>query len=125
MKNGNWYPLLSGSSGCPLVGTIGGGAQPAALIDSNGSQISIFAYPTTSSYNPVGGGDLFPTGTDHDPLGRSITYSSSNHTIQYKDSNGAQRTITLNIQSLTLSCTLATPGTGYPQPSGTANVITN
>lgn len=130
MKNGTWVPLLnSGNSGCPYVGTIGNSSYPQVLTDPNGNQINLNAFDGTgSSYTPVGGGDLFPTGTDLDTLNRRITYTKNSttvHTILYEDSSGTQRTITLNVQSFTLSCVFAAPGTNNAQPSGTANVITS
>jgi len=118
MTNGNWVPLLSGDGGCPNVGVIGRGSYPPTLIDSNGNQITSGA-GNGSSVLVRGGGDLFPVGTETDTLYRSIVFA--NNTIKYKDSNGVQRTITLNVQTLQLSCTFADTG-GRPQPSGTPKV---
>ena len=129
-KDGTWTPLVTGSSGCPIVGYVGNGsgADAPVITDTNGNQINLQAYPSASagcSRAYCGGGDVFPTGTDIDTLGRSITYSGSNHTIQYKDSNGVPRTITFNVQSFALSsCIHIINGTSQPQ-SGSVNVITS
>jgi RHS repeat-associated protein len=116
-KNGDWMPMDPGR--CPLLGLTGGGNYTPILTDSNGNQITSGATDGWTGNPQGGGGDLFPTGTDTDALGRSITYS--NNTIQYKDSNGAQRTITLGVQALALSsCSL-----GTFQAGGTTHLITS
>ena len=64
------------------------GGNPV-LADSNGNYIVSSAQGGWNVSNGTFGGGNFPSGTDTDTLARSITFNSSNHTIQYKDPNGA------------------------------------
>lgn len=126
MRDGSWYPLLGPTPTCPAVGWVGGGHGTPTLTDTNGNMIVSNATPSGGG-QVVGGGDLFPVGTDTDTLGRGITFvnnSDTTKTIQYRDSNGVQRTITLNVQTVPLSCIFGTPGP-YGQPSGSPKLITS
>lgn len=111
MKDGRFYRL----NGCPTEGYIGDGSSNTPVLeDPNGNEIISGA---TGGADDVtgsgeGGGSILPTGTDTDTLQRGITYNKSNGTIQYKDSAGTVRTITLIVQQEQVSCTLSTSGGG-------------
>lgn len=91
-KDGTFYPLQANS--CPY-----NGATIGVIEDRNGNQITGYG------------------GTD--TLGRAVTVTTNS--VQYKDSNGATRTVSINYQQVTLACTLAATG-GALQPAGTLNL---
>ncbi|HYM76313.1 MAG TPA: RHS repeat-associated core domain-containing protein [Candidatus Dormibacteraeota bacterium] len=98
-KDGIFYPL-TGCSGNPP----GDGTSIGTIEDPNGNKITTVAGLTT---------------TDTDTLGRTISLVGIPTTsIQYKDSNGTVRAITINYTSVTISCSLLYPS-GWTQPSGT------
>jgi hypothetical protein len=123
-KDGTWFPLSS----CSSTSSVGGAASitsPITMEDANGNRITSAAGGGgTGSF--AGGGNGFPSGTDYDTVHRSITYTNSPFTIQYKDPNAPNGTftVTLNVQSLQLSCPL-TASNGASVPTVTVNVITS
>jgi len=88
-----------------LSGVNGGGFS--SFTDTKGNQISL--------------------GTYVDTVGRAITFGSGS--VQYKDSSGSLQTVTINNQSLPVSCTFPLPATsgGMPvsQPQGTLGFPTS
>lgn len=104
-RDGSWFPLQTGTNGCPLMGM----ANTPSLIDSNGNGFSLG--PTSSTCS----GGLFCGGGD--------TLPGSSGVIQYNDSSGVQRTISLILQAVSLSsCVVVKGGVSTPL-SGTYNLI--
>ena len=117
LKDGDFYVL----SGCTGDGGAGIPTNTSGIIeDPNGNRI-------TTGYG-------MPT-SDTDTLARTITLSNSSgqagafavlSSVQYKDSNGVLRTVTINYGSISISgCTFPTPPSGYTQPSGTKTLPTS
>lgn len=91
LKDGTFYPL-TGCSGNPP----GDGVATGVIEDPNGNQI-------TTSTGLIS--------TDTDTLGRAITIGGNGSSpIQYRDSNGVLRTITINYSTFTVFLSLTLPG---------------